>query len=107
MTDHPDNPTANDEPPRSPIGVRELRNNVAAVVRRAGAGERVIVTVDGKPVAQLGPLTPDSAGVTLHDLAAAGLVEPPRRPDRPDDPAPFPVPADLGADRLLELTRGR
>ena len=28
------------------VGVRELRNNVAAVVRRAGAGERIVVGVD-------------------------------------------------------------
>ncbi len=90
-----------------PIGVRELRNNVSAVLRRAETGERVVVTVDGHPVAQLGPITPDTAGVTLWDLAAAGLVEPPRRHDRPADPAPLPVPADLDADRLLEATRGR
>jgi prevent-host-death family protein len=92
--------------PLAPIGVRELRNNVAAMIRRAAAGERVVVTVDGHPVAQLGPLAPDQAGVTLWDLAAAGLIEPPRRPDRPPAPAPLPVPADLSADRLLQATRG-
>lgn len=90
-----------------PIGVRELRNNISGVLRRAEAGERVVVTVDGRPVAQLGPITPDAAGVTLWDLAAAGLVEPPRRHDRPTDPDPLAVPADLDADRLLEATRGR
>lgn len=89
------------------VGVRELRNQVAAVVRRAGGGERVLVTVDGHPVAQLGPITPDGTGVSLWDLAAAGLVEPPRRPDQPPSPAPAPLPADLNADRLLEASRGR
>ncbi|MDH3678688.1 MAG: type II toxin-antitoxin system prevent-host-death family antitoxin [Acidimicrobiia bacterium] len=92
---------------RSPIGVRELRNNVAAVLRRAAAGERVLVTVDGRPTAQLGPIAPDGAGVTLWDLAAAGLAEPPRRHDRPADPAPVAVPADLSCDRLLDATRGQ
>jgi prevent-host-death family protein len=87
------------------IGVRELRNNVSTVVRRAGTGERLLVTVDGRPVAQLTPLAPDSSGVTLWDLAAAGLVEPPRRPDRPPEPRPMPLPADLGADRLLDAAR--
>lgn len=95
------------------IGVRELRNQVAAVVRRAGSGERLLVTVDGHPVAQLGPIQPDRSGVTLWDLAAAGLIEPPRRPaggpgvggEQP--PAPVPLPADLNADRLLESSRGR
>lgn len=88
------------------IGVRELRNQVAAVVRRAAGGERLIVTVDGRPVAQLGPLEPDTAGLTVWDLAAAGLVEPPRRPDRPPAPAPVDVPADVRVDRLLDQVRG-
>ena len=88
------------------VGIRELRNAVAAVVRRASSGERLLITVDGRPVAQLGPLEPDRAGVTLWDLAAAGLVEPPRRPDRPPAPDPLPVPADVRVDRLLEQVRG-
>jgi prevent-host-death family protein len=88
------------------VGVRELRNQVAAVVRRAAAGQRLVVTVDGRPVAQLGPLEPDTAGLTVWDLAAAGLVEPPRRPDRPAAPPPLAVPADVRVDRLLEHLRG-
>src|SRR3546814_822871 len=66
------------------IGARELRANLAAALRQAGAGERVVVTVDGRPVAQLGPLEP-SGTPSLAELAASGLVEPPRRPDRPVD----------------------
>lgn len=89
------------------VGVRELRNQVAAVIRRAEAGERVVVTVDGVPAAQLGPLTPDSSGVTLWDLAGAGLVEPPRRIDRPDPPDPLPLAADLRVDRLMDQVRSR
>ncbi len=34
---------------------KELRNNVAEVLRRAEAGEEITVTVSGRPVAQLGP----------------------------------------------------
>ncbi len=89
------------------VGIRELRNQVAAVVRRASAGERVVVSVDGTPTAQLGPLEPDRTGVTLWDLAGAGLIEPPRRPDQPEAPAPLPVPADTRVDRLLDAVRGR
>ena len=102
-----DDPTGASDEALTTIGVRELRNQVASVLRRAGAGERVVVTVDGRPVAQVGPLTPSGSGATLWDLAAAGLIEPPRRPDRPADPAPLPLPADLSADRLLESSRGR
>jgi prevent-host-death family protein len=38
------------------IPQRELRNNVSQVLRRAERGERFTVTVDGRPVAELGPL---------------------------------------------------
>jgi prevent-host-death family protein len=89
------------------IGVRELRNNVATVIRRAGSGERVIVTVDGRPVAQLGPLTPDTTGVTFDDLIAAGLVDPPARPGPPAPPSELGVPVDVRVDRLLDEVRGR
>jgi prevent-host-death family protein len=34
---------------------KELRNNVAEVLRRAEAGEEFTITVAGRPVAQLGP----------------------------------------------------
>src|SRR5687767_653242 len=60
------------------IGVRELRANLAAAIRQAGAGERVVITIDGRPVAQLGPLEPSGAP-SLEELAASGLLEPPRR----------------------------
>ncbi|MPZ70567.1 MAG: type II toxin-antitoxin system prevent-host-death family antitoxin [Actinobacteria bacterium] len=37
------------------IPQRELRNNSAAVLRDAEDGEEFIITVDGRPVAVLGP----------------------------------------------------
>ena len=89
------------------IGVRELRNNVAAVLRRAAAGERIVVTVDGEPVAQLGPLEPTGAP-TLDDLVATGLVDPPRRPGTPpSEPDPNDLPDDIRLDDVLGELRGR
>ena len=38
------------------MNVRELRANLAAAVRQAEAGQRVVITVGGRAVAQLGPL---------------------------------------------------
>lgn len=38
------------------IPQKELRNNVAEVLRRAEAGEEMTITVSGRPVAHLGPL---------------------------------------------------
>ncbi len=68
------------------VGIRELRNQVAAVVRRAHDGERIIVTVDGVPTAQLGPISP-AGQPTLADLIAAGLLMAPRA-TRPSQVAP-------------------
>ena len=39
------------------IPQRELRNNISEVLRRAERGERLVVTVGGRPVAELGPVS--------------------------------------------------
>jgi len=89
------------------IGVRDLRQRVAATVRRAGSGDRIVVTVAGRPVAQLGPLEPGGGGPpTLDDLAARGLLLPPRRHDRPEPGEPVPMWAGARLDRLLREQRG-
>ncbi|MEA2297765.1 MAG: hypothetical protein QOF77_701 [Solirubrobacteraceae bacterium] len=38
------------------VSVRELRNHTAEVLRRVEAGERLRVSVDRRPVAELSPL---------------------------------------------------
>lgn len=38
------------------VPARELRNDVSAILRRVEAGERLRVTVSGRPVAELVPL---------------------------------------------------
>ncbi|MGY1771927.1 type II toxin-antitoxin system Phd/YefM family antitoxin [Blastococcus sp. SYSU D00813] len=38
------------------VASRELRNDTAGVLRRVAAGESVEITVNGQPVAELGPL---------------------------------------------------
>jgi prevent-host-death family protein len=87
------------------IGTRELRANLAAALRQVGAGERLVITVDGRPVAQLGPLEP-SGSPTLADLAASGLVEPPRRPHPSTRPEPVDTAVDVRLDRVLAEVRG-
>ena len=42
------------------VGLREMRQNASELVRRAESGERLTVTVSGRPAAILGPLTPAS-----------------------------------------------
>ena len=87
------------------LGVRELRNATASAVRRAGAGERIVITVDGRPVAQLGPIETAGGAVTLDDLAARGLVVLPGRTDRAASELAVEVWAGFRLDRLLRDVR--
>ena len=87
--------------------MRELRGELAAVLRRAEAGERVVVTVGGRPVAQLGPLEADESELTLDDLVARGLVTRARRDDRPEPSMVMPVWAGTRLDQLVREIRGR
>jgi prevent-host-death family protein len=87
------------------LGIRELRINTASAVRRAGAGERIVITVDGRPVAQLGPLEPGNDTMTLDDLVARGLLIAPRRPDRPAPTLSVEPWAGIRLDRTLREIR--
>jgi prevent-host-death family protein len=91
-------------PPRLRVGIRELRNDVAAVVRRAGAGERIVVTVDGRPVAQLGPVEPVGEP-TIEDLVASGAIVAPRRV-APAAPEPVDPPVDARTGPVIDELRG-
>jgi prevent-host-death family protein len=66
----------------SDVSARDLRNNTAAVLRRAEAGERLRVTVSRRPVAQLVPLERATwaSGAAMERVlreapADAGLLE--------------------------------
>ncbi len=50
------------------VPVRELRNDVSAVLRRVEAGERLRITVSGRPVAELVPLPLRPTSVPWEDL---------------------------------------
>ena len=56
------------------VGIRELRQNASAVLKRVVAGEVVEVTDHGHPIARIVPLRP---GV-LDQLALEGRVTSPR-----------------------------
>lgn len=58
------------------ISHREMRNNSAEVLRRVEAGEVIVVTNRGEPVAELVPIRRS----VLDDLAARGLTRPATRP---------------------------
>lgn len=57
------------------IPQRELRNNVGEVLRRAEAGERIVVTVNDRPVAELGPVLGNRPAATLQTLRTLGRAD--------------------------------
>lgn len=91
------------------MGIRELRAGAAAVVRRAEAGQRTVITVGGRPVAQVAPLTSAGSERSLDELVAQGLLIAPRRsPRRPTatGDSTIAVWGSLRLDRLLREVRG-
>ena len=60
------------------VTIRELRNRGGEVVDRVEAGERVVVTRDGKPVAELRPLSRSAltAAELLRRRRNLALVDP-------------------------------
>lgn len=70
----------------TPVGIRELKDNLSHYVRRVEAGERLVVTANGRVVAELGPPA-NAAGAgrvsRLQALIATGAVEPPSEPGAP------------------------
>jgi prevent-host-death family protein len=59
------------------VSITELRGNLKAMLERVKAGETLVITERGKPVARLGPPTGDDR---LADLIARGIVGPPKGP---------------------------
>ncbi len=60
------------------VTIRELRNHGGAVIDRVQAGERLIVSRDGQPVAELRPLrrTPLDAATVLERWRHLPQVDP-------------------------------
>ena len=75
------------------VSVRDLRNRTAEVLRRVEAGERLRITVDRRPVAELAPLpvrttwVPKQRAIEALTPADAGLRDDLARalPDRVDE----------------------
>ena len=63
------------------IPQRELRNNVARVLRQVEAGERLRITVDGRPVADLVPTRDELRTFVSHADISRLLARAPLDPD--------------------------
>lgn len=63
----------------------ELRNQIAKVLRQVEAGERLRVTVDGRPVADLVPIRDTRRGLVSRDEVTRLLADAPLDPAFTDD----------------------
>jgi prevent-host-death family protein len=86
------------------IGVRELRAGLAGFVRRAAAGEAIVVTVSGRPAAVLAPIGGTSQP-SLDELVAHGAVVAPRARGRRSPADRTRLPVDARSDVELRKVR--
>jgi prevent-host-death family protein len=80
------------------IAQRELRNDSAAILRAAESGEVFVITVDGRPVATLGPYA-------RRRFVSASRVR--ELLDTPSDPALLRDVRQLTEDRVVDPWRDK
>jgi len=84
----------------SEVAVRELKNHLSEYLRKVAAGEELIVTSRGKPVARL--LPPEAPAVTAEEALQGAFSRLSRQPwyrpaagERYVPPATIPWPEDV------------
>jgi prevent-host-death family protein len=82
------------------MGIRELRNNLPAVIRRVRAGEAIEVTDHGHPVARLVPIHVRSQ---YDQMVAEGRIIPPEIDLLDIEPLPVPPGMPTGSQILAEM----
>ena len=91
------------------IGIRELRADLAAHVRRAAGGETTVISIAGSPAAALSPLVMSDeplGDAHLSSLVASGALIAPRRSDGRMAEGTVSTWANVRLDRLLREIRG-
>ncbi len=82
----------------STVGIRALKQNASAVVAEAAAGDIVVITDRGRPVAMLVPYKENR----IEAMIDAGLATPPTRSIKDLSP---PAPRKPGQRPLAEILR--
>jgi prevent-host-death family protein len=85
------------------MGIRELRNNLPAVIKRVRAGEGIEVTDHGHPVARLVPIHVRSE---YEQMLAEGRIIPPEIDLLDIEPLPVPPGMPTGSEILAEMREG-
>lgn len=82
------------------VGVRELRQNLSVYLDRVKAGETLVVTEHGEPVARLGP--PPSTVSIIDQMIADGRITPATR-DHRKATMPPPMPDDYDGPTATQI----
>ncbi len=85
------------------VGVKQLKSELSAYLRRVARGETVRVTVRGRPVADVVPAARDDRDEAWRRLVAEGRVTPAREP-LPSRPPPL---EDFGRSASAEILAER
>jgi len=85
------------------MGIRELRNNLPAVIKRVRGGEGIEVTDHGHPVARLVPIHVRSQ---YEQMVAEGRIVPPEIDLLDRHPLPVPPGVPTASEILAEMRSG-
>ncbi len=87
------------------VGVRELRENLRTWLDRVKAGDEIVITERGRPVAKMAALDGPSR---LEELIELGIVRPARGPKPRVDVSSLPelTPGPTLSDIVIEQRRG-
>ena len=87
------------------VGVREFRENLRSYLDRIEAGDEVVITDRGKPVARL--VEPESHEVLHARLIREGTITAAKRPKQPIDREKLPeIPPPYLSDIVIAMRRG-
>lgn len=87
------------------VTIRQLRNDVSRIVRRASAGERLIITNNGVAVAEIRPLEQSPSRQAIAELIEAGRLNPPRSTAPPRQAQPIEFSGRRTSEEILEELR--
>jgi prevent-host-death family protein len=85
--------------------ITEVKNQLSAIIDRVKAGETVVVTDRGQPVATIEPVRADADdGARLVRLERSGIIRPASKPPPPLQGA-LPVSRASAVDALIDERR--
>jgi prevent-host-death family protein len=92
-------------PRQDSVSIRELRNDVSRIVRRARAGERLVITSNGVAVAEIRPLEERPGQRTIEEMIASGELIAPRSRAQPRPATPIKFSGPMTTEEILEEHR--